>query len=90
MDTEVYISVLSRHGICVEHEYAEDMKRQIIKIKGIKDAGNIPVYEIAGEIVPQMNEISRYSFSGMRAMDVIVCIMILMLISDKMLGGCYV
>lgn len=90
VDTEVYISVLSRHGICVEHEYAEDMKRQIIKIKGIKDAGNIPVYEIAGEIVPQMNEISRYSFSGMRAMDVIVCIMILMLISDKMLGGCYV
>lgn len=79
---------LNRRGISVEYEYSDDLRNQHINIDNSSIMNKkIDVEAIAERVIPQLEEITRERLDNIDdAVDGIVVLFLLLLISNKMQG----
>ena len=87
IDIEPMISTLAGYGVNVIYDYSEDLQNQIIDLDADElQHVKIPIEEIADRIIPQLEEITRESFTNRNGVDDILNLFTLVLISGKMKG----
>jgi hypothetical protein len=87
VDTELLILALNKHGVHVEYDYSEDLTRQTLFFKEIEACKDpIPYYQIARDMIPQLDEITLIDFNDSNNLYGVVKLLMVFLISRKLQG----
>lgn len=88
IDIEPLVNELRSYGVNVEYDYSDNLCQQIVtldadSIDGIK----LPIKTIAGNVIPQLEEITREKLdSEASTVDSVIILFLLLMISYKMQG----
>lgn len=88
INIEPLLSRLQSYGISIFSDFNQDLERQTIVCDG-KSLENkkIPLKKIASDIIPQLEELSEQSLEELDTLQGILCLFLLLLISNSMQGG---
>lgn len=88
IDLEGLISEVERRGIEVQYDYDDDLKKQTVIFRGKKlEEHDLPMHEIAGRLIPQLDEIVRSNLIVEDNLHAILGLVILLHVSSILLGG---
>lgn len=88
INVEPLLLCLQRYGISIFSDFNQDLERQTIVCDGesLKDK-SIPFKKIAADIIPQLEELSEQSLEELDTLQGVLCLFLLLLISNSMQGG---
>lgn len=85
VDIEPLLSELKACGIEAEYDFSRDLEHQVVEFDGKHLIGrDIPFRQIAERVIPQIDEVTKQELNGLSAMEGILAVFVLTLISKIM------
>lgn len=84
IDLEPMVEILSKYGLNISYDFAEDLAKQKIRFSNIDNVnGLIPFNQIADTFIPQLDEITTEKINSENIADGLISLLLLLLISEK-------
>ena len=85
MDLEPLLLELERWEITADYDFSRDLEHQVVEFDGEMLKGKeIPFEEIAEQVIPQLDEVTKQKLTGLTEMEGILALFVLTLISKIM------